>query len=116
MDVDLRMSQCFQRFLRLGVHPGIIQQQSLLNGTPHKNVIRDRQLLDDVQLLIHTGDACLAGLNRVFENDLLAVHKDFPFFRSVNAGEHLDQGGFTCAVFSDQTVDLTGSDADRHIF
>ena len=44
VDVDLRMSQCFQRFFRLGVHPGIIQQQSLLNGTPHKNVIRDTQI------------------------------------------------------------------------
>ena len=43
-----------------------------------KIVIRDRQLLDDVQLLVHAGNARLAGLDGVVEDDLLAVHVDLP--------------------------------------
>ncbi|CAN4041162.1 hypothetical protein BBBGCB_BBBGCB_06260, partial [Dysosmobacter welbionis] len=52
----------------------------------HENVIRDRQLLDDVQLLVYAGNARLAGLDGVVEDDLLAVHVDLPLLRSVNAG------------------------------
>ena len=114
--IDLGVTQSLEGLGGLPVHSGIVQKQTLFHGAPHENIIRNRQLLDNVQLLVHTGDSRLPGLNRVLENDLLAVNKDVSLLRSMDAGEHLDQGGFACAVFSDQTVDLTGSDANGHIF
>ena len=115
-DIDLGVAQRSQCLLGLLIHSGIIQKAVFLNGASHENVIRDRQLFDNVQLLVHAGDARLAGLDGVVENDLLAVHIDLPLLRSVNAGEHLDQGGFAGAIFADQAVDLSRPDANRHIF
>ena len=37
------------------------------------------------------------------------------FLRDMDAGEHLDQRGLTCAVFTDQTMNLAGLDLDMHI-
>lgn len=73
-------------------------------------------MLDDIQLLVYAGDASFPGLNRVLENDLLAVNEDVSLLRSMDTGQYLDQSGFAGAVFSDQTVDLTGPDANGHIF
>ena len=115
-DIDLGVAQRSQCLLGLLIHSGIIQKAVFLNGASHENVIRDRQLFDNVQLLVHAGDARLAGLDRVVEHDLLAVHIDFPLLRHMHAGEHLDQGGFAGAILTDQAVDLSRSDANRHIF
>ena len=115
-DVDLGVAQGRQCLLGLLVHSGVVQKAVLLDGASHENVICDRQLLDDVQLLVHAGDARLAGLDGVVEDHLLAVHVDLPLLRSVNAGEHLDQGGLAGAILADQAVDLSRPDANRHIF
>ena len=115
-DVDFGMAQGRQGLLGLLVHPGIVQQAVLFDGASHENVICDRQLLDNVQLLVHAGDARLAGLDGVVKDDLLTVYIDFPLLRSVNAGEHLDQGGLAGAILADQAVDLSRPDANRHIF
>ena len=53
---------------------------------------------------------------RLAQSPLLAVHVDLPLLRSVNAGEHLNQGGLAGAIFADQAVDLSRPDANRHIF
>ena len=110
------MAQGSQCLLGLLVHSGIVQKQALFHGASHENIVRNGKLLDNVQLLIHAGDACLTGLNRISEDDLLAVDKNVSLLRSVYAGQHLDQGGLTGAILADQTVDLTGSDANGHIF
>ena len=66
--------------------------------------------------LVHSGVVQKAVFLGVVEDDLLAVHVDLPLLRSVNAGEHLDQGGLAGAIFADQAVDLSRPDANRHIF
>ena len=114
--IDFRMAQRSQGFSSLLMHSGIIQKQALFHGTSHENIVRNRKLLDDVQFLIHAGDACLAGLNRIPEDDLFAVNEDVSLFRIVNAGQHLDQGGLTGAIFADQAMDLTRSDTNGHVF
>ena len=59
MNVNLRVAQGLQRLLGLPVHPGIVQQDALFNGAPHKHIVRHRELLDNVQLLIDAGNARL---------------------------------------------------------
>ena len=115
-NINFGMAQRGQGLLGFLVHSGVVQKAVFLDGASHENVIRDRQLLDDVQLLVHAGNARLAGLDGVVEDDLLAVHVDLPLLRSVNAGEHLNQGGLAGAIFADQAVDLSRPDANRHIF
>ena len=114
--IDLRMTQGSQSFRSLLMHSGIVQKQTLFHGTSHENIVRNRKLLDDVQFLVHAGNTRLTGLNRISEDDLFAVNEDVSLFRIVNAGQHLDQGGLASAIFANQTVDLTGSDSNGHVF
>ena len=48
------------------------------------------------------------------EGDLLAIHEDLALFRDIDTGKDFDQGGFAGAVLADQSMDLTGTDAQRH--
>ena len=114
--INLRMTQRSQRFRSLLMHSGIIQKQALFHGTSHENIVRNRKLLDDVQFLIHAGNTCLTGLNRIPEDDLFAVNEDVSLFRIVHAGQHLDQGGLAGAIFANQAMDLARSDANGHVF
>ena len=98
------------------MHSGIVQKAVFLDGASHKNVIRHRQLLDDVQLLVDTGDTGFAGLDGIAEGLFLAIHENLALLRRMDAGEHLDEGGLAGAVLTDQAVDFSRPNANGHVF
>ena len=51
----------------------------------------------------------------VRDGNLLAVNKDLPLLRVINAAEHLDQRGFAGAVFAQQRVDLACLELKIHM-
>ena len=114
LNVDLGMTQRGEGPAGFLVHLGVVQERALLDGPAHEHVVRDGQLLDDIQFLINAGDTCFPGLDGVAEGHLAAIHKDLALFGDIDTGEDLDQGGFTGAVLTDQSMDLAGTDAQGH--
>ena len=80
----------------------------------HKDVVRDGQQLYNIQFLVDAGDACFSGINGGTEFLLFAVDKNLTFLGHMYAGQNLNECGFPRAVFTDQSVNLTGTDGNRH--
>ena len=110
------MTQSFQSIFCLFIHSGVIQQETLFHGSSHENIVHNRQLRNNVQLLIDTGNTGFPGLDRVAEDLLLAIHKNLALFGIMYTGQYLDQGRLTGTVLADQAMDFTRSDANRHAF
>ncbi len=85
---------------RRGVEPGLADEE----------VLGDRQLLDDLDLLRHVGDALGARVGRGGEADDLAVELDGAVVGAgrPDAGQDLDERRLAGAVVADQRVDLAG--------
>ena len=91
-----------------------VDQEALLDLVAEENVLVHRQFREKRQLLIDDGDADLFAvgdslefLNLAAEQDVAVIATERP-----DPAQHLHQGGLACAVFADQTVDFTLSDAE----
>ena len=116
LGIDFGMAQHGQRLVGLLVHFRIVQEPvGLFLVAAHEHVVHHRQHRHDVQLLIHAGDAGLAGLHRIGEGNLVSVDVDFTLFGNVHAGQHFDQRGFARAVLANQAVNLAGLDLNMHV-
>ena len=73
-----------------------------------EDVLRDRESVDQVELLVDGGDADLHRGDRVAEPDRLAAPGDGALVGLVRAGEHLDQGGLPGAVLPEQACTSPG--------
>ena len=84
---------------------------------PDVQVFRHAQVGAQVDLLIHGGDAHLLGVQGgvVLHRALHAVHPDLTGLKVVDAGQALDEGGFSGAVFPHQGVDLALAQGEVHI-
>ena len=87
----------------------------LFGLTADKDVLRHAQIGAQVDLLIHGGNAALHGLQRAGGGNGPALHGDLAAVLCVDAGQDLNQGGFSRAVFADQRVDFTGVQGEIHI-
>ena len=72
------------------------------------DVLRDREVVAEVDLLVHGADPRGLRLRGPGERALLAVDDDLPGVDRVHAGERLDQGGLAGAVLAHQGVHLAG--------
>ena len=114
--IHLRMPQRVQQYPRLLIHPRVVKQSVLFpDCMSHKDVVRYGQQLHNIQFLINAGNACLPGVNRGREPFLFAPYINFPLLRLVYAGQNLDEGGFSRAIFANQPVNFTGADRKGHI-
>ena len=77
-----------------------------------EDVLGDRQSLDEVELLVHRGDAEVHGRLGVAQRDLLALPLDGALVGLVNAGQHLDQRALPRAVLTEEAVHLTAADVE----
>ena len=77
-----------------------------------EDVLRDREPVDQVELLVDRRHADLHRGDRVAEPDLLAEPGDGALVGLVGAGEDLDQGGLPGAVLPEQRVHLAGPDVE----
>ena len=82
-----------------------------------EDVLGDRHLLHQRQLLVDDGDAGVLAVADAVELLHLPVQDDVAGVRAVRieAAEDLHQRRFSCAVLADQRVDLSLADLERHV-
>ena len=73
------------------------------------DVLGDRPLEEQVELLEHRGHTGALRLDRVAERHLLAADDDRAAVGGVDAGEHLHERRLAGAVLADEAMDLTGA-------
>ena len=99
---------------------GAFAEQSLADehpaeaGLAGEDVLRHGQLLEDLDLLRHIGDAVRARLERRMERDRLSVEADLAVIRAgrMDAVEDLDEGRLAGAVLAEERMDLAAPDAE----
>ena len=77
-----------------------------------EDVLRHRQAVDQVQLLVHGGEAGPQRGDRGRERRRLVLPRDLAAVGLVRAGQHLDQRGLAGAVLAEQAVHLAGADLE----
>ena len=109
-------AQLVQQLLGLVVHPAPVHLEAVLHQlTAHEDVLRHRQLLGQVQLLIDGGDVQRLGVLGGVDLHLLPVEQDLALVLGVSAGEDLHQRRFARAVFAQQRVDLALAHRQVHV-
>ena len=86
-------------------------------GAPDKHVFGNRKVRAQGDFLIHRADAVTLCLLRGADADgtFGSVNADFSGVHGVDSGQHLDQRGFSCAVFSHQSVDCPFPQGEVHV-
>ncbi len=103
----------------LGAHRRIVEQPASLLLVPEKDVLRDAQVVGEVELLVDQHDAFGLGLARTREAHRLAVDAHLAIRRRFVARKDLHQRRLAGAVFAEQAVDAPGfereADAVQHL-
>ncbi len=79
------------------------------------DVLGDREVLGQVQLLVDHRDACLKGLSGTGEDPAVAADLNLSPIWLVDAREDLHQRGLSCAVLADQGMHRTRADGQTHV-
>ena len=87
----------------------------LLFRPADKHVFCHGEVRAERDLLIHGADAEILRLLRGVDMRFGSVQNDASGILLINAGQHLDQGGFSRAVFSHQRMDLAPAQNKIHI-
>ncbi len=95
----------------LTVHQAVLAQ--LLPA--HKQVLRDVQVVKDIQLLINNGDARALGGQGACDRQGLPLKIDLPLVHGIHPGEDFHQRGFSRAVLPHQGQDLAGIHREIHL-
>ncbi len=97
--------------LRLGVDPIFVQHQAdtLAWLTADEDILRQREVGHQVQLLVDHADPQVLRGPRGVDFDLFALIEDAAGIFGIDAGKHLHQSGLACAVFADERMHLTGA-------
>ena len=91
------------RVLRPGIHHEREGRRLLV---PEVDVVRDREALDELRLLVDGGDAELDRLPRREAAVLGPAQHDRARIRGDRAGKDFRQGRLACAVLADEAVHL----------
>ena len=94
--------------LGVTVHLGGVDEAATTRLPPEVDVLGDRALGQEVELLEHRGQAGLLGLDRVAEGNLVAVQLDRPLVSLVDAGEDLHERRLAGSVLPDDAEHLAG--------
>ena len=104
-----------QRLARLGAHGASVGQPEPARFMAEHQVLRDRQVGQQVHLLIDGTDTQLLGLQGRTGVDRGAVQDDRAPVPAIGAGQALDQRGLARAVLAQQGVDLARRDVQVDI-
>ena len=80
-----------------------------------EDVLVDRELRHQVELLVDHGDAASLGLARVAEGRRLPVEQHLALELGVDAAHDPHERGLAGAVLADEPVDLPDVDVERHV-
>ncbi len=102
-----------QQAIGLGVHALPVNAAETVDElAAEEDVFRNRQLRDQVQLLMDNADARFLRVLRPVERHLFTEKILAAGVFLVDAGQHFHHGGLTGAVFSHQRHHLAGIDAE----
>ena len=112
-----RQPHAFKNAARLLDHPFVIQKTVLLfQFTPDKHVFVNRQIIDEVQLLMDKRDARIQRLRRRIEFSFLPIQQNLARVRLQNAAQNIHQRRFSRAVFAKQRADFALAQLKAHGF
>ncbi len=110
IDLDIEFSQ---QLFRFDAHGLAIQQAPARERTPQADVLGDRTLGNQVDLLVDRADPLPLGVVRRTRIEGLSLEPDLACILAEVASEGLDQRRFASAVLSHQGMDLARADAQR---
>ncbi|MPN33136.1 hypothetical protein SDC9_180619 [bioreactor metagenome] len=96
--------QLFKQFVGFAVHRFPVDKTGTPRLAANEQVFGHREVRAQCDLLIHGADAQSLCLLRRMDRDRVTIQQDLALVHFVDAGQHLDQGGFARAVFSHQGV------------
>ena len=104
-DIDVECLEALHRFRVEGAP---------IDGSPstprplifEHEVLGDRHLCDERELLMNRRDSCSERGSRIDEADRIAFPHDLTTVRAMNTAEDLDQRRFSRSVLADETDDL----------
>src|SRR5690242_17560169 len=80
-----------------------------------REVFFNGELVNYVEFLEKGTDPFLLGITRTVWVVLFTVQKDLTTCARIRAGQHLDQGGFPCAILADQAMNGIPLDGETDI-
>ncbi|MGY4425581.1 hypothetical protein ACVWY2_008030 [Bradyrhizobium sp. JR6.1] len=107
-------AQPLQQRRHAGAHLRVVHQLQRAAGellAPDEDIGRDVEILEQVQLLVHKGDAGQGRLVHRHPCVVVAADADHARARRDHAGQHAHQRRFAGAVLADQAQHLAAADA-----
>ena len=109
-------AQPLQRAGRLEPHGAPLDYANFFRLSPEHDVLRDGESGDEVDFLIHCGDAMRLGFFRRLRRNLPTLEFNRAAVPLMHAREHLDEGGLARAVLAHERMNLTGAKREPDIF
>ena len=78
------------------------------------DILRDRQDIDQLEMLMDHADAVGKGILGGADLDFHAVFQNVPLLRHIDTGQHVHQRGLAAPVFSEEAQDLAALDGQVH--
>ncbi len=103
---DIAVTEPCHQVAGHSVRFGDVQHSSGGMLVPQKDVLRDGEPVDHVELLVHRRDSQVEGGLGVRDGDGFAEPSDLALVGLMNAGERFDQGRFSGAVLAEDAVDF----------
>ena len=79
------------------------------------NIFRCGKDIHQFEVLMDHADAAVKGVFGRCDGDGISADQNLSFIGEINSGQHVHQGGFTAAVFTQQGQNLTPFDVQRDI-
>ena len=79
-----------------------------------KDVLRYRQAVDDIQLLVHRGDAKVESCGWIRDRGGRTLPEKLACIRGVYTRQHFDQSRLARAILAENTVHLARDDGEVH--
>ena len=106
------MAESFEQLARGACGSGTVQHAAGGELVPEEDVLGDGQAVDDVELLVHRGDAHVDRGDGIRDLALLALPEDLAAGRLVRAGEDLDEGRLARAVLPEDAMHFARDDLE----
>ena len=109
--IDAHLAQLFDGRRAHGVRVQSLEESALRELLAEKEVAPHRHQRDHGKILVDRRDTQVESIPRRVERPRCAVDEQLPLGLLVQARHDLDQRGLACAVVTENSGDLTGTDA-----
>jgi hypothetical protein len=108
--------QAVDQLPRPGVEPALVEEQpGPARLAPDEDVLRDREVGHQVELLVDDADPELLGVLGTVDGHPLPVEEELALVGRVDAGQQLHQRGLAGAVLADQRQHLAAAQVEVHV-